>query len=182
VTDSTDPYATPPTDGATPTRPVTEPAPSAQPPYAQPPYGQPPYGQLPYGQPSWGTQTAGELASWGRRVGGRLIDTFITIVPAAIIGSIARSNGLYDVVAIGIGLVIGYLNGAQGQSPGKRAVGLRLIRESDGQLIGGGMGVVREVAHILDTLSLLIGWLWPLWDKKKQTFADKVCGTLVVRT
>jgi uncharacterized RDD family membrane protein YckC len=60
-------------------------------------------------------------------------------------------------------------------------VGLRCERDIDGNLIGGGMGILRELAHLLDTFSLLIGWFFPLWDAKRQTFADKVCGTVVVR-
>jgi len=34
--------------------------------------------------------------------------------------------------------------------------------------------------HIVDGLSLFIGYLWPLWDKKRQTFADKIMSTVVV--
>jgi uncharacterized RDD family membrane protein YckC len=158
VTDQPDPYA-PPTPGSAP----PEPAPYA----AQP--------------PSWETQPAGDYASWGRRVGGRLIDAICVIVPAAIIGAAAGSGGLYQLVAFIGTLVIGYLNGATGQSPGKRAVGVRLIRESDGGHLGGGMGILREIVHIVDSLALLLGWLWPLWDKKRQTFADKILSTVVVR-
>jgi len=124
----------------------------------------------------------GELASWGRRVGGRLVDWVCVAVPAAIIGGVAGSRPLYDLLAFVGTLIIGYMNGATGQSPGKRVAGLRLIRESDGGLMGGGMGVLREILHLLDTLALLLGWLWPLWDRKRQTFADKIVGTVVVRT
>lgn len=44
------------------------------------------------------------------------------------------------------------------------------------------MAVVRGIAHVLDALPILLGFLWPLWDAKKQTFADKVCGTLVIKS
>ncbi len=26
-----------------------------------------------------------------------------------------------------------------------------------------------------------LGYLWPLWDKKKQTFADKIFGTYSIK-
>ena len=42
------------------------------------------------------------------------------------------------------------------------------------------MGVLRHFAHILDMLPCMIGFLWPLWDAKRQTFADKVIGTFVI--
>lgn len=172
MSDQTDPYAPPPEGGD------PQPSPYATPPSA--PYGspQPP----PYGSPTWQTTPgAGDYASWGRRVGGRLIDAICVIVPAAIVGGVAGSRALYDVVAVVLGLAIGYMNGATGQSPGKRVAGLRLQRDSDGGLLGGGLGILREIAHLVDTFSILIGWLWPLWDNKRQTFADKIVGSVVVR-
>ncbi len=40
---------------------------------------------------------------------------------------------------------------------------------------------VRDLAHVLDSVACHLGWLWPLWDQKRQTFADKIVGTVVVR-
>jgi uncharacterized RDD family membrane protein YckC len=169
VTDQPDPYAPPPAG--------TTPQPS---PYATP--QEPLYGAPAYGQPSWDTQGAGNYASWGRRVGGRLIDAICVVIPAAIVGGVADSIRIYQLVALVLSLGIGYMNGATGQSPGKRVAGLRLVRDADGGLLGGGLGALREIAHLVDTFSILIGWFWPLWDRKRQTFADKIMGTVVVRT
>ncbi len=36
------------------------------------------------------------------------------------------------------------------------------------------------LAHFLDSLACYVGWLWPLWDPKRQTFADKIMSTVVV--
>jgi uncharacterized RDD family membrane protein YckC len=160
--------------------------PPPPPPYGQPQYqygAQPPqyaYGQQPYGGP--GYSPSGQLATWIYRVGGLILDWLIFYVPAGLIGLATGSQGVRTLLSIVAFLIIGYLNGATGQTPGKRIVGLRLVRERDGQLLGGGMGIVRGIAHLLDSLSCLIGWLWPLWDKKRQTFADKICGTVVLRT
>jgi len=35
--------------------------------------------------------------------------------------------------------------------------------------------------HILDALPLFLGFLWPIWDAKKQTFADKIIKSVVVK-
>jgi hypothetical protein len=43
------------------------------------------------------------------------------------------------------------------------------------------MAFVRDFAHLLDVLSLGLGYLWPLWDARRQTFADKVVRSVVVR-
>jgi len=42
------------------------------------------------------------------------------------------------------------------------------------------MSFLRQLVHILDSLACYIGWLWPLWDAKSQTFADKIMNTVVV--
>jgi uncharacterized RDD family membrane protein YckC len=72
-----------------------------------------------------------------------------------------------------------FRQGRTGQSIGKRALGIRLVGERSGQPLGAGMSFVRELAHTLDG-SFYVGYLWPLWDEKRQTFADKVVGTVVV--
>lgn len=70
--------------------------------------------------------------------------------------------------------------GGTGWSIGKGVMGIRLISERTGQPIGGGMAFVRYVAHILDALPCYVGYLWPLWDDRRQTFADKILNTVVI--
>ncbi|MDP9183379.1 MAG: RDD family protein, partial [Actinomycetota bacterium] len=83
--------------------------------------------------------------------------------------------------ALGWALYNCYLAGTTGQSTGKKIAGIRLVRELDGQLVGGGLAIGRYFVHILDSLPCLLGFLWPLWDAKKQTFADKILKTLVIK-
>ena len=40
---------------------------------------------------------------------------------------------------------------------------------------------MRQLAHIVDSLICYIGWLFPLWDAKRQTIGDKIMGTVVVK-
>ncbi len=42
------------------------------------------------------------------------------------------------------------------------------------------MAFGRDICHILDSLACYIGWLFPLWDAKRQTFADKIISTVVI--
>ncbi|MVU79158.1 RDD family protein [Nocardia sp. ET3-3] len=74
-----------------------------------------------------------------------------------------------------------YLEGTRGQTPGKKMLGISLIREADGQFIGFGMSFVRQICHFVDSIACYLGWLWPIWDAKRQTFADKIIGTIVVK-
>lgn len=165
--------------------------------YGQQPYGQPAYGQGAYGQPGGygGPPQVGEYAHWGSRAGALLIDG---IIPGAVVGiavlvivlTLGLDGSLGTVFAL-LGIVglaafafsiwnIGYRQGTTGQTIGKGIVGIKLVGQATGQPIGFGMAIVRQLAHILDGLPLYIGFLWPLWDPQKQTFADKVCNTVVV--
>ena len=48
--------------------------------------------------------------------------------------------------------------------------------------VGAGLSVGRYFVHVIDSVPCIpLGYLWPLWDAKKQTFADKVLGTLVIK-
>ncbi|MEU8782895.1 RDD family protein [Streptomyces sp. NPDC048637] len=71
--------------------------------------------------------------------------------------------------------------GSTGQTPGKKALGIRVLKETTGQPLGFGMTFVRYLCRYLNGLLCGIGWLWPLWDDKSQTFADKLVGSLVVK-
>ncbi|MEU6582024.1 RDD family protein [Nocardia sp. NPDC046763] len=78
-------------------------------------------------------------------------------------------------------LFISHQEGTTGQTPGKRVVGIRLIRESTGQPVGFGLALGRRLLHFIDALPCYLGFLWPAWDDKKQTFADKIVSTIVVK-
>jgi uncharacterized RDD family membrane protein YckC len=70
--------------------------------------------------------------------------------------------------------------GRTGWSVGKRTLGIRLLEESTGRPLGTWRTFARNLAHVLDALPCYLGYLWPLWDTRRQTFADKLVGTVVV--
>ncbi|GCD18702.1 hypothetical protein CTKZ_02640 [Cellulomonas algicola] len=67
-----------------------------------------------------------------------------------------------------------------GMTPGRAMVGVRVVRERDGRPAGLPVTVLRDLLHALDWI-LLVGWLRPLWHPRRQTFADSVVRTEVVR-
>lgn len=73
------------------------------------------------------------------------------------------------------------LQGRTGQSWGKRVVGIRLVREGTGRPLGMWWAFVRDVAYFVNTIPLGLGYLWPLWDPRRQTFTDKLSSSLVLR-
>ena len=69
--------------------------------------------------------------------------------------------------------------GRTGQSLGKRVTKIRLVGELTDAPIGPTNAFLRDLVHILDGIAY-VGYLWPLWDDKRQTFADKIMRTIVV--
>ena len=53
------------------------------------------------------------------------------------------------------------------------------IRLRSNRLLAG-RSFARDICHILDSLACYIGWLFPIWDAKRQTFADKIVKTVVI--
>jgi uncharacterized RDD family membrane protein YckC len=124
-----------------------------------------------------------QLAGWGDRALGALVDWFGPSLVASLIRvGISNSLGLLlNLAAFAWFLYNAYLAGSTGQSTGKKIAGIKLLREQDGGLLGGGAGIGRAFVHILDAIPCYLGFLWPLWDAKKQTFADKIMKTVVVK-
>ena len=173
-------------------------------PYAQ----QNPYAGQPYGQPTYGVPQGVTFAHWGKRVGAYLIDALVGLVAyvpllvgVAIAGASSDTDpvtgqatmadataGLVIILFLLSGLLtLGYFiwnfclkQGRTGYTIGKGVMGIKLVKAETGQPVGAGMAFVRQIAHVLDSLPCNLGYLWPLWDAQRQTFADKVIGTYVI--
>ena len=74
----------------------------------------------------------------------------------------------------------GYRQGTTGSSIGKSIMKFKVVSEKTWQPIGFGPSVVRQLAHIIDVAICYIGYLFPLWDAKRQTIADKIMTTVCV--
>ena len=55
-----------------------------------------------------------------------------------------------------------------GWSLGRSVFGIRVVRR-DGSPAGPWLLLLRDLAHLLDTAALFIGWFWPLWDSRRRT-------------
>ncbi len=72
----------------------------------------------------------------------------------------------------------GYRQGTTGSSIGKSVLKFKVVSEKTGQPIGFGLSIVRQLAHFVDAIICYIGYLFPLWDAKRQTLADKIMTTV----
>jgi uncharacterized RDD family membrane protein YckC len=89
--------------------------------------------------------------------------------------------GLGYVAALAYGLWNwGYRQGTTGSSIGKSIMKFKVVSEKTWQPIGFGLSIVRQLAHLVDAAVCYIGFLFPLWDAKRQTLADKIMTTVCV--
>ena len=56
-----------------------------------------------------------------------------------------------------------------GGALGRSLVGIAVVRR-DGGPVDPWRLLVRDLAHLLDTAAVFLGWLWPLWDPAKTHF------------
>ena len=161
-------------------------------------YAAPPPAPIPYA--SWGRRVAGRLldglfaflASLPALVGFAVLFGTADYVDrpdgsseihmshaGATVGIILIAFGFIFAIAFEIWNVF-VRQGTTGYSLGKGVVGIKLVKEATGRPIGGGWAFLREILHVVDSALIYLGWLWPLWDRKRQTFADKIAETVVI--
>lgn len=137
--------------------------------------------------PETDTTPAPPLARWHARAGALALD----VLPGL---AIVATTAPWFLTGPGIGGVWWLLTGIAvvallavivnrallpaliGWTLGRALCGIRVVGR-DGGDAGLGRLLLRELAHLLDTAALFVGWLWPLWDRRHRTFAD-----LLVRT
>ncbi len=68
---------------------------------------------------------------------------------------------------------------AYGWTPGKAALGMRIVRR-DGHLPGAVHGAARYIGKAVSGAALFLGYLWVAWDPQRQAWHDKFADTYVV--
>ncbi len=92
----------------------------------------------------------------------------------------------YVVFLVVVATYYTYLHGNErGQTWAKRLLGIRVRDEGTGGPIGYGRAFARWIMPVLFWnfffIPGLLDGLWPLWDKKRQTWHDKIVRSIVVR-
>ena len=97
--------------------------------------------------------------------------------------------GLPDEVVVTVGVLAGMaaflaywtiLHAHGRQTLGKMVIGAVVV-QTDLRTIGYGRALGRLFAEALSAIPFNLGYLWAIWDPEKQTFHDKIAGTLVIR-
>lgn len=180
--------------------------------YAQPGYPAPPgYPPPGYAQPGYAAAPPGiTFCGFWIRVGAYLIDGIIIGIPVAIVLSIvfatmlsgAVSSGSEDEIAraaagsIGVFLLVYLLifvaawlyeammtSSASGGTIGKRALGMRVVRGSDGSRLSFGRATGRFFAKIFLTglIPFGIGYMMAGFTERKRALHDMIADTVVIK-
>jgi len=151
-----------------------------------------------------------EFASFAERFAARVIDTIIvlaimalTIIPINILliivlflESPGKTTGEIDTLASILSLVAGIsffvlailisfgyfivLHKRTGQTIGKKIIGIKVVK-TGGQPLTWNTSVLREIGEIICQIALCIGYLFIIFDSKKQGWHDKIAKTFVIK-
>ena len=130
----------------------------------------------------------GYVGFW-QRLAAFLIDWLVVFVvygPLVIMASGSEYFSLevprYWDAATGLVIAVGTLLfwRYQGATPGKIAIGAKIVDAETGGLPTTGRLVMRLLGCIVSALPLYLGFLWIAFDRRKQGWHDKIAGTVVI--
>jgi uncharacterized RDD family membrane protein YckC len=110
-----------------------------------------------------------------------VIDNIVLYIVGLIIGTVLGTQELGFFVGFALGLVyqIYFLTQNNGQTPGKRIIGVRVVSSG-----GGGVSAVqaalRYVGYYINSFLCFVGWIWALFNEEQRGFHDLIAGTRVI--
>jgi uncharacterized RDD family membrane protein YckC len=121
---------------------------------------------------------AGAYAGFWIRFGAAVIDA-VAVGVASFTLSLLFWGGFGGLL---LGLLYYWLfTGLRGQTPGKMAVGIKVVN-AQGDVPGLGSAALREIpGKLISAIAFCVGFLWIAFDENKQGWHDKIANTHVVR-
>jgi uncharacterized RDD family membrane protein YckC len=131
---------------------------------------------------SYSSGPSGPRATFWVRFGAAIVDFLVLLIPSIILLVIFKQGAAYQALStlMSLAYFTYFEGGPSGQTIGKKALGIRVYDFREGGSIGYGRGLLRQIGKYISGLAILIGYLWMLWDKEKQTWHDKIAGSVVV--
>jgi uncharacterized RDD family membrane protein YckC len=133
----------------------------------------------------------GKLATPGRRLGAYFLEFGVLFIALLLVGLTEAASGggedgggagpLLGALVLLAYLIWALVLFAQGQTPGKQLLKLRVIREN-GRRAGFGTMLLRElIGKLISAFIFMLGFVWILIDKDNQGWHDKLASTFVVQ-
>jgi uncharacterized RDD family membrane protein YckC len=137
-----------------------------------------------------------KVIGFGHRLAAFLLDAlivgFFSMVLGVFVGLAAfllqwlTPNGIVHlervIIAFGVIFSIAYYIYAwskSGQTIGKTTLGIKVVGP-DGRPPSGGQAVLRYLGYLLSAVVVSVGFIWILFDRKRQGWHDKIAKTYVV--
>ena len=148
-------------------------------------------------QPNPATSIDGDLASAEQRAAAWILDAMLSVIVIAPFVVVMAALGylgpegkidpapftalVFLPWLIAMGLAI-YFDGSRGgATPGQMLLGIRVADQENRGPIGYRRATVRQIIYLLGGWCFYLGWLWGLWDRRRQTWHDKAAHSLVIR-
>ena len=112
-------------------------------------------------------------ASFWERMGAAFLDVIIVSILGSLVGGPPQ----------GFLVALAYFAGMwawKGTTIGGIVLNLKVVRLDD-QPVTFVVALVRGLAAAFSFIVLFLGFFWMIWDREKQTWHDKIAGTVVVR-
>ncbi len=126
-----------------------------------------------------GSSTQSSNVGFWPRVGAYLLDNLIIFAVQFVIGMIAPKINVFGII-IAVIYFVYFWTQQNGQTLGHKVLGIRVVRE-DGKPIDIVTAIIRYIGYIVSGIVIGLGFLWVIWDPKKQGWHDKMAGTIVVK-
>ena len=128
-----------------------------------------------------------ELAGLFSRLIANIIDGFLLILIfmflVFVLSFIGGGSSTSGVQGFGLAIPVGYhwyfWTRRDGQTPGKFALKIRVIK-ADGTPLTDTDAVIRAIGYNVSSIFCGLGYFWAIFDKNNQTWHDKLARTYVV--
>lgn len=134
-----------------------------------------------------------EYAGFWIRTGASLIDTVIMLIIIMPLMTMIYGHAYWTSESLFFGFwdaILNYILPAvavilfwryKSATPGKMALGLKVVDAATGQSVSTGRLIVRYFSYYISIIPFMLGIIWVGIDKRKQGWHDKIAGTVVVR-
>ncbi|TDN66822.1 RDD family protein [Paraburkholderia sp. BL10I2N1] len=135
-----------------------------------------------------------QYATWSRRARALLIDSIWWTVLVLFVPVGPSTEDLLNAPALAGPSILFWLTVAQcipvvmtgvmwaiwGTSPGKRALGLRIVDSDTGQAMTAKQAAVRTLGYLVCFATCGAGFLWMLFNPRRQGLHDRMANTVVI--
>lgn len=127
------------------------------------------------------TQTP-KYASFWRRVAASTFDGLVVLLVSWGINlSLGKSSSsLLLILATALYSILFWVK-YNGQTPGKNLMHIKIVQTTN-EPLDYVVAVIRYISQFVSMITLNIGYLWMLIDKRRQTFHDKLAKTIVIES